>query len=177
MTTADISIVRLPTDASRLEELRRAGLPRLILLEGDTEPPISVETCEDWIRVPADERDVIARQEGLRRRQQEIKDVEPTLDDAGLLRFEGTWVSIPPMETRLLSKLMENMGSVVNRSDLADVTWPDGAKGRNALDVHMLRLRRRVEQVGLAIRTVRARGYLLEIPSEAHLEHLTSTAS
>ena len=40
--------------------------------------------------------------------------------------------------------------------------WPRGAPGRNALDVHMLRLRRRIAPVGLAIKTVRSRGYLLE---------------
>ena len=40
--------------------------------------------------------------------------------------------------------------------------WPKGAPGRNALDVHVLRLRRRLAPLGLAIRTVRVRGYLLE---------------
>jgi DNA-binding response OmpR family regulator len=45
---------------------------------------------------------------------------------------------------------------------LARAGWPDGAPGRNALDVHVLRLRRRVAPLGLAIRTVRSRGYLLE---------------
>jgi DNA-binding response OmpR family regulator len=34
---------------------------------------------------------------------------------------------------------------------------------RNALDVRILRLRRRVADLGLAVRTVRHRGYLLEI--------------
>ena len=34
--------------------------------------------------------------------------------------------------------------------------------GRNALDVHVLRLRRRLSPLRLAIRTVRSRGYLLE---------------
>ena len=37
-----------------------------------------------------------------------------------------------------------------------------GSPGRNALDVHVLRLRRRLAPVGLVIRTVRSRGYLLE---------------
>lgn len=40
--------------------------------------------------------------------------------------------------------------------------WPGQAPGRNALDVHILRLRRRLLPLGLAIRTVRSRGYLLE---------------
>lgn len=162
--TTEITLVRLPGDSSKLDDLRRAGDPRLILVEADCDPPISSELLEDWIRVPADERDVIARQEGLRRRLESPKDGKPVLDEAGLLRFAGQWVSIPPMEVRLLNKLIDGFGTVVPREQLADATWPEGSKGRNALDVHMLRLRRRVAQVGLAIRTVRARGYLLEIP-------------
>lgn len=162
----EIALVRLPGERARLEKLRSTGTPRLILVESDAEPPISTDLREDWIRVPADERDVIARQEGLRRRLESPKDEVPELDEAGLLRFEGNWVSIPPMEVSLLSELVDNLGSVVARETLADATWPDGSKGRNALDVHMLRLRRRVAQVGLVIRTVRARGYLLEVPDQ-----------
>jgi DNA-binding response OmpR family regulator len=51
----------------------------------------------------------------------------------------------------------------VSRDALARAGWPDGAPGRNALDVHVLRLRRRLVPVGLVIRTVRSRGYLLEV--------------
>ena len=160
----EITLVKLPGDRARLDSLRRAGDPRLILVEADCDPPITTEPFEDWIRIPADERDVIARQEGLRSRIVLPHNDLPVLDEAGLLRFAGKWVSIPPMEVRLLTKLIDGFGTVVLRDELADATWPEGAKGRNALDVHMLRLRRRVAQVGLAIRTVRARGYLLEIP-------------
>ena len=52
--------------------------------------------------------------------------------------------------------------AVVSRDALARAGWPEGAPGRNALDVHVLRLRRRLAPLGLAIRTVRSRGYLLE---------------
>ncbi len=34
--------------------------------------------------------------------------------------------------------------------------------GRNVLDVHIVRLRRRLAPLELVIRTVRSRGYLLE---------------
>ncbi len=40
--------------------------------------------------------------------------------------------------------------------------WPGGSPTRNALDVHLLRLRRRISTLGLEVRTVRARGYLLQ---------------
>jgi DNA-binding response OmpR family regulator len=61
-----------------------------------------------------------------------------------------------------MSALLDRAGAVVSRDTLARAGWPDGAPGRNALDVHVLRLRRRVDPLGLVIRTVRSRGYLLE---------------
>jgi DNA-binding response OmpR family regulator len=79
-----------------------------------------------------------------------------------VLRLDGRWVSLPPVEARLTGALLDRYGAVVSRESLAKAGWPDGAPGRNALDVHMLRLRRRVASLTLAIRTVRSRGYLLE---------------
>jgi DNA-binding response OmpR family regulator len=62
---------------------------------------------------------------------------------------------------------VSRLGTVVRREELASAGWPEGAPGRNALDVHVLRIRRRVAPLGLAIRTVRSRGYLLETASPA----------
>jgi DNA-binding response OmpR family regulator len=42
---------------------------------------------------------------------------------------------------------------------------------RNALDVHVLRLRRRIAPLGLEIRTVRARGYLLQAAANGNGAH------
>jgi DNA-binding response OmpR family regulator len=58
--------------------------------------------------------------------------------------------------------LLDRFAAVVGREALARAGWPSGAPGRNALDVHILRIRRRLAPLGLAIRTVRSRGYLLE---------------
>jgi DNA-binding response OmpR family regulator len=84
------------------------------------------------------------------------------LDDFGVLRVNGSWVALPPLEARLTEALLERLGAVTSRELLIRAGWPSGAPGRNALDVHVLRLRRRLQPVGLAIRTVRSRGYLLE---------------
>ena len=58
--------------------------------------------------------------------------------------------------------LLDRFGAVVTRDTLADRAWPSGVPTRNALDVHVLRLRRRIAPLGLEIRTVRSRGYLLQ---------------
>ncbi len=125
-------------------------------------PPVPVDELEDWIRVPAGEADLQVRVDGLRHRAERKRRPLPDLDDDGVLRLDGLWVSLPPVEARLTAALVDRFGAVVSRDDLARAGWPDGSPGRNALDVHMLRLRRRLSTVALAIRTVRSRGYLLE---------------
>jgi DNA-binding response OmpR family regulator len=119
---------------------------------------------EDWIRVPASESDVSARVEGLSGRVRSCRHVAgpPSLDDDGVLRFGPLLAPLPPVEARLAVAMVARFGAVVSRDHLARSGWPGGAPGRNALDVHVLRLRRRIEPLGLAIRTVRGRGYLLD---------------
>jgi DNA-binding response OmpR family regulator len=158
----DVVLIRWPNEEPRREELREAGVPRLLLVESGAAPPAAVDEIEDWIRVPADEVDLHARVENLDRRAREREHVEPELDDDGVLRVGAGWVPLPPVEARLTAALVDRYGAVVSRDSLSRAGWPDGAPGRNALDVHVLRLRRRLAPLGLAIRTVRSRGYLLE---------------
>jgi DNA-binding response OmpR family regulator len=132
------------------------------LVESEAPAPLCVDFLEDWIRVPADDGDLRARVETLAERAKVHGASEPTVDEDGLLRFGDAWVSLPPVEARLTRALVERFGAVVSRSSLAKSGWPEGSPGRNALDVHVLRLRRRLTPLGLAIRTVRSRGYLLE---------------
>ena len=128
------------------------------------------DCLEDWVRVPAAEDEVRARVRALTVRSRAHTSTGenghapsgPVLDDFGVLRGNGAWVALPPLEARLAEALLERLGSVTSRELLVRAGWPAGAPGRNALDVHVLRLRRRLQPVGLAIRTVRSRGYLME---------------
>lgn len=162
----DVVLVRWPLETQRRERLAKASRPRLLLVEGDAPAPWAQDDLEDWIRVPAIDADVRARIETLARRAHAQLAVhaepDPDLDDDGVLRVGGAWVPLPPVEARLTAALLERFGAVVGREALGRAGWPAGAPGRNALDVHVLRLRRRVAPLGLAIRTVRSRGYLLE---------------
>jgi len=174
----DVTMLRWPEEESRRSRISLAGEPRLLLVPDGEEPPIVGDCLEDWVRVPADENEVRARVDALAVRSQAhttntnghsgsnghtpAVDAGPVLDDFGVLRVNGAWVALPPLEARLAEALLERLGAVTSRELLIRAGWPTGAPGRNALDVHVLRLRRRLNPVGLAIRTVRSRGYLME---------------
>ena len=164
-------MLRWPEEAGRRSSISQSGVPRLLLVPDGEEPPRVSDCLEDWIRVPAAESEVRARVDALAVRSrahhangQEIPDepAPPVIDDFGVLRVSGSWVALPPREARLAGALLERLGAVTSRDLLVRAGWPAGAPGRNALDVHVLRLRRRLQPVGLAIRTVRSRGYLME---------------
>jgi two-component system OmpR family response regulator len=158
----DVVLVRWPAERERLERLRCAGSPRLLLVGQDGPAPVTDDPLEDWIRLPANETDLQARIDGLRRRAHRSESSPPEIDDDGIVRFGDRWVALPPVEARLATALIERYGGVVSRASLTTSGWPGQEPDRNALDVHVLRLRRRLEPLGLAIRTVRSRGYLLE---------------
>ena len=163
----DVVLLRWPFEEERRERLEQEGQLRLLLVEGGVTAPVCVDPFEDWVRVPADEADVRARIDSLTLRYGSGRADLPELDHDGLLRRRGGWVSLPPVEARLMSALIERFGAVVSRDQLSRSGWPKGAPGRNALDVHVLRLRRRIAPVGLSIKTVRSRGYLLEADGSA----------
>jgi hypothetical protein len=159
----DVVLVRWPREADTRDRLAGEGRPRLLLVEDGVPPPLSEDPLEDWVRIPTPDADVRARLDTLSLRARLQTPGLPSLDDDGVIRHKGAWVSLPPVEARITRLLLDRIGAVVSRDALARAGWPEGAPGRNALDVHVLRLRRRLAAVGLAIRTVRSRGYLLEI--------------
>ena len=57
----DVVLVRWPEENFHLGELRGAGTPRLLLVGPEAAPPDSTDPLEDWIRLPAEDRDVRAR--------------------------------------------------------------------------------------------------------------------
>jgi DNA-binding response OmpR family regulator len=152
-----VELLHWPQERARRAELEESHQPRLLLVEQSAEPPLTVDPVEDWIRLPANHRDVQARVESLRLRTE----AEPTLDD-GVLRTAAGWVSLPDLEARIIDVLLSKFGRVADRQSLLNAGWPGEDPSRNLLDVHLHRLRRRIEPIGLCIRTVRKRGYVLE---------------
>ena len=160
---SEVLLLRWPDDEPRRQQLAIERTPRLLLLDATVDPPTDVDDLEDWIRVPAEQRDIDARVATLDRRARRDNAAPPVVDD-GVVRAHGMSVTVPPVEARLVAALVAGFGSVVSRQTLEAAGWPERTRGRNALDVHVLRLRRRLQPLGLVIRNVRNRGYVLQHP-------------
>jgi two-component system OmpR family response regulator len=152
-------MVRWPSEQEMRLSLASEGRPRLLLLE-DGPPPVLTDPLEDWIRLPADDREMWARVESLRQRWEAPR--KPILDENGVLTWGDGWVALSPIEARLTAVLLEKFSSMVSPHSLVVATQGSDDVRRNSLDVQLHRLRRRLAPIGLVIRTVRKRGYILE---------------
>ncbi|MEU7059270.1 helix-turn-helix domain-containing protein [Streptomyces sp. NPDC046197] len=154
-------MVRWPVETERLQQLRRRGALRLVLVENGASPPVPTDAREDWVRAPVSKADFAARVAALRARAGTYR--IPVLDQDGLLRYGSQVVPVSPTETDLLQPLVERFGGLVARHELiALLRARRGRASQNALDLHVMRIRRKVRCVGLRIRTASGRGYLLE---------------
>ncbi|MFI6504849.1 helix-turn-helix domain-containing protein [Nonomuraea typhae] len=140
---------------------RSVGTPRLLIVEGQASAPVCSDIYEDWVRAPVSKEDLHARIAALRARAEVF--ALPEIDPGGILRYHGSQVTLSPTETDLASELVAGFGCIVGRNELAECL-PEGSQKskRNALDLHIMRLRRRLGQAGLTIRNVWGRGYMLE---------------
>lgn len=159
--TADVKFVRWPAQADLRSRYLEAGIPCLLVVEGGATPPVCVDAKEDWVRAPISKHDLRARLNGLRARAH-IHSV-PRLDESRLLHFRARSTPISATQTDLLRLFVSRFGAVVSRDTLCDELQSEERRStRNSLDLQIMRLRRRIEPIGLAIRTVWGHGYVLE---------------
>ena len=157
-----VTLVHWPRQEGLRSELAGARRPRLLLLDAAQAPPLVWDELEDWVRLPADDDELRVRADTLRRRAAPPSPPWPVLDADGILREGSSWVAIPPIEARILAPLLHRPGQVVPRREVVESGWPGGAPNSRLLDRRIMMLRGRIEPLGLVIRTVRGRGFLLE---------------
>ncbi|TKS96449.1 response regulator transcription factor [Streptomyces lasalocidi] len=131
-------------------------------MEAGARPPVCNDPFEDWVRAPISRDDLDARVRALQNRLDSRQ--IPTLDSAGTLTFGSHSITVSNVQTELMELLIEHFGEVVYRHELAQrlaerVQRPT----RNSLDLHIMRLRRRLASTDLVIRTAWGRGYALEV--------------
>lgn len=161
----DIVVLRWPAEQANRERLATEGRPRLLLVAPESDPPVGRDCLEDWVRLPADDRDVAARLRALELRSARHQQ-QPETDARGRLTFNGDWVALSPIEERIVGVLAGRFGEVVSREELLSAGWPDDHPSDAALRVHLTRLRKEIAPLGLEIATVRGFGHVMQEATE-----------
>ena len=174
LSIGDVKLVRWPAESDRRARYRAMGVLRVLVVEGGAPAPICSDVCEDWVRAPISKDDLRARVATLRAKAAAHR--MPQVDPYGILRLAGRSVTVSRTETDLLDCLVRQFGTLVSRETLHEcLPARRGNASRNALDLHIMRIRRRIKPLGLVIRTIRGRGYLLEtVGSSAEEDLLTA---
>ncbi|MEY5100243.1 MAG: hypothetical protein RJA36_2962 [Pseudomonadota bacterium] len=125
--------------------------------------------ADDYVTKPFDLPELLARLQALLRRTQpqpatlQLRGLE--LDaDRRRATVAGEALELSGREWTLLELLLSQREKVVSKEQIAQAWSGDGSEGGtgNTIEVYIHRLRRKLEGAGLAIRTVRGLGYLLE---------------
>ncbi|MDF0487530.1 response regulator transcription factor [Sphingomonas sp. H39-1-10] len=129
---------------------------------------------DDYLPKPFALVELIARVEALLRRPDERRDTRLIVGplDLDLLegkaRRAGRPLDLLPRELKLLDYLVRRPGRIVTRSMLLQDVWGYNFEpNSNVVDVHIGRLRRKVDGEGepQLIRNVRGQGYIFDVPA------------
>jgi len=157
--TGDVAIAWWPEEAARVERLRATGIPRLLLIAPSAAAPQPVGADEDWLRRPAADDDLRVRIAALVARVPDVGPRQLTVGN-GRVRYRGRWATVSEIEEGLARMLGQHFGDIVGLPALR------GAGGRSlsegSVRVHLTRLRKRIGPLGLVVRVVRGRGYVLD---------------
>ncbi len=124
---------------------------------------------DDYVTKPFELPELLARLEVVQRRGQAAGEVtrltEGELELDLLSRrvtYAGRRIDLQPREFRLLEYLVRHKGQVVTRSMLLEGVWDyHFDPGTNVIDVHVSRLRKKLDEGGAGniVQTVRGTGY------------------
>ncbi|QYG91188.1 hypothetical protein HC251_01205 [Iamia sp. SCSIO 61187] len=161
-----VEMLTWPAQEELRVELRSRGVPRLLVLEAGAAPPRAEDDLEDWIWLPADERDVFARLRHLAGRQRRggLGPDTVTVASDGTTWIAGHRLRLPPAEAAILRCLADPPERLCRRADLDRAVWGEAPHARRSLDSRIFVLRRRIAPYGLVVHAVRGRGFVLTTP-------------
>ena len=161
---------------------RTSSVPVIMLSAKDTELDkiVGLEIgADDYVTKPYSYRELLARLKAVLRRSRAVSLEPEQVLVAGRVRMDverhevrvdGEPVSMPLREFELLELFLRHPGRVLTRRQIIERLWgPDYEGDTKTLDVHVKRLRGRVEMDAskpVLITTVRGLGYRLDSGSE-----------
>jgi two-component system OmpR family response regulator len=129
---------------------------------------------DDYMTKPFASEELTARLEVLlRRRAAAHRDMSLSVADLELdlisrtAHRSGQEIRLMPTEYKLLEYMMRNSGQILTRTMIFEAIWGyHFDPGTNLIDVHLGRLRRKIDRPGLEplIHTIRGSGYALHAP-------------
>lgn len=177
---SDLRVLRGGEDqeiATTVAWMRSAGFSGAIIVAGRNPDPAHVVTvldrgADDYIRLPCNAGEFVARVRALVRRQSGPTVLEREIDGLVLdlrrsvVRSGDTEVALTRREADLMEYLARHAGHAVSRAELATQVWHSatpGNGGTNIVDVYVSYLRRKLSALGRQslIRSVRGVGYEL----------------
>jgi len=124
---------------------------------------------DDYLTKPFELPELLARLEAVQRRALPSGEITRLVEgelELDLLARRVTWtgkrIDLQPREFRLLEYLVRHRGQVVTRSMLLEGVWDyHFDPGTNVIDVHVSRLRKKLDEGGAGniVQTVRGTGY------------------
>ncbi|MBO9447403.1 response regulator transcription factor [Ruegeria sp. R14_0] len=126
--------------------------------------------ADDYLVKPFEMDELEARIRALSRRKQLDYGAHETIGDlefdrtARQVSAKGQVLDVPRREMAVLECLLERRGRIVPKSQLTDYVYGVGADvDDSAVEPHVSRLRKRLQNFGIRIKTARGLGYLLEV--------------
>ena len=125
--------------------------------------------ADDYLVKPFEMDELAARIRALARRRPDLQTQDEPL---GTLRFNRAQrqltgpagpIDLPRRELALFEYLLQNKGRIVAKERIAEALYGTGSEVEpNAVELLISRLRRKIEDSGVAIRTARGLGYMLD---------------
>jgi two-component system OmpR family response regulator len=154
--------------------MRAGGLDTPVLMVSALSDVDERAGGDDYLTKPFASEELSARLEVMLRRHSAptrlatLTVADLTLDVfARIAHRAGAEIRLMPAEFKLLEYMMRNPGQVLTRTMIFESVWGyHFDPGTNLIDVHLGRLRRKIDLPGLAplIHTIRGSGYALRAP-------------